>query len=141
MSEYSLESPRLWRALEGWAFRQYIDAYIERLQAEGFSNRHTFHALRTVGEYARWLTDHHGDDIDVHENTIAAFTGWPRVPQIANSVLRHSGVQPPLMLAMRFNRASSLYISGFERSNCRAAVEAHRLRKRNAAIPMPAPSN
>lgn len=76
MSEYSLASPRLWRALEGWTFRQYIDAYIERLQAEGFSNRHTFHAVRAIGECARWLTDHHGDDIDVHENTIAAFTGW-----------------------------------------------------------------
>jgi len=76
MSEYSLASPRLWRALEGWTFRQCIDAYIERLQAEGFSNRPTFHAVRAIGEYARWLTDHHGDDIDVHGNTIAAFTGW-----------------------------------------------------------------
>jgi len=76
MSEYSLASPRLWDALERWPFRQHIDAYIEWLQAEGFSNRHTFHAVRAVGEYARWLIDHHGDPNDVHESTIAAFMVW-----------------------------------------------------------------
>lgn len=76
MSEYSLASPHLWQALESWPFRPHIDAYIERLQAEGFSNRHAFHAVRAVGEYARWLVDHHGDENDVHESTIAAFMVW-----------------------------------------------------------------
>jgi site-specific recombinase XerD len=76
MAEYTLASPRLWIALEGWPFRQHIAAYIERLQTEGFSDRHTFHAVRAVGEYARWLIDHHGDQIDVHESTIAAFMLW-----------------------------------------------------------------
>ena len=76
MSEYSLTSPRLWDALEGWPYRQHIKAYIERLQAEGFSNRHTYHAVRAVGEYASWLADHHGGHIDVQESTVAAFMVW-----------------------------------------------------------------
>mgnify|MGYP006402735415 CR=1 FL=1 len=76
MSQYSLESPRLWVALEGWAFRPHMSAYIGRMLDEGFSRRHTFYAVKTVGEYARWLADNHYDQGDLNENTIAAFIGW-----------------------------------------------------------------
>ena len=76
--EYSLTSLRLREPLEDWPFREYVDRYIAAMRADRFSNRHTYHAVEAIGEFARWLTGVHGDAADVQERTVAAFLAWKR---------------------------------------------------------------
>ncbi|SRR5258708_5185860 len=78
MGSYTLTSPRLWDQFIGWPFRENIDPYIFQMQAQHFSTRHIYHAVRAIGEYARWLTAHHSDGSDVHEGTVSSFLCWRR---------------------------------------------------------------
>ena len=78
MTSYTLTSPKLWRLLEGWPFREHVDAYIALMLAQHFSTRHTYHAVRAIGEFARWLTEDHGDSCDIDERTVSSFLAWRR---------------------------------------------------------------
>lgn len=69
----NLYSRQLWQRFEGWIFRDDIGAYIAGMEAAGYRPRSICRATRTVGDYARWLIDHHHDGNDVSHKTAINF--------------------------------------------------------------------
>ena len=70
---YDLKSDSLWRPFHGWPFRTRVSDYISRMQSDGYSRKYTYNSTKSVGEYARWLTDEHRNGADVAEETISQY--------------------------------------------------------------------
>ncbi|MER8504899.1 tyrosine-type recombinase/integrase [Mesorhizobium sp. M1142] len=84
-STINLYSHQLWQRFDGWIFRDNVDAYITRMQASGYRTQTICRAIRTVGDYARWLIDHHHDGSDVSRKTALSFLGYrKRIRKLQN---------------------------------------------------------
>ncbi|MER8804038.1 tyrosine-type recombinase/integrase [Mesorhizobium sp. M0998] len=74
----NLYSHQLWQRFDGWIFRDNVDAYITWMHASGYRTQTICRAIRTVGDYARWLIDHHHDGSDVSRKTASSFLSYRR---------------------------------------------------------------
>jgi site-specific recombinase XerD len=95
-STINLYSHQLRARFDGWIFRDNVDAYITRMQASGYRTQTICRAIRTVGDYARWLIDHHHDGSDVSRKTAFSFLGYRRkIGKLQNgdrsAILRYLG--------------------------------------------------
>lgn len=77
-SSVNLYNRQLWQRFDGWVFRDHVDAYITRMQVCGYRPQTVCRAIRTVGDYARWLIDDHHDGNDVSRKTVFSFLSYRR---------------------------------------------------------------
>lgn len=88
---------------EGWPFRNSVDQCVAKMRQDGYSAPHIQNAVRVLGRFVQWLTDHHGNGADVHEGTVACF-----IAHLKGRGLLHNGHRAALARLLAVLREADL---------------------------------